>query len=92
VYFSSIFHAHPYRLSRLLDRRAEHSGLIDLMKLYGVKLLAFGAVAGGWLSDVWYDKEDPLRSRVSYIFIHISQCVSGKCVEDVYVVCIQDVL
>lgn len=48
----------------LLDRRADASGLVKLMQLYGVKLLAFGVVAGGWLSDRWYGAKDPAREYV----------------------------
>ena len=38
----------------LLDRRAlRPGGVAELCRSHGIKLLVFGTVAGGWLSDRW---------------------------------------
>ena len=37
----------------LLDRRPLHSGLVTLCEQHGVKILAYGVLAGGFLSDAW---------------------------------------
>lgn len=42
----------------LLDRRARHS-MLDLCVAHGVKLLAFGTVAGGLLTEKWLGADDP---------------------------------
>ncbi len=42
----------------LLDQRAA-SAMSDLCREFGVKLLAFGTLAGGFLSEKWLDKPDP---------------------------------
>ena len=42
----------------LLDQRAEH-GMLVLCEQYGIKLLAFGTVAGGFLSEKWLGKPEP---------------------------------
>ena len=42
----------------LLDRRARRS-MLDLCIAHGVKLLAFGTVAGGLLTEKWLGAEDP---------------------------------
>jgi len=42
----------------LLDRRAE-GGLIDLATQEGLGLLAFGTLAGGFLTDRWLGRPDP---------------------------------
>ncbi|CAD7922778.1 unnamed protein product [Amoebophrya sp. A25] len=45
----------------LLDRRAETSGMLDLAKRFRIKLLCFGCVAGGWLSERFLGMEkDPM--------------------------------
>lgn len=43
----------------LLDQRAA-GGMTDLCKKFGVKLLAFGVLAGGFLSDKWLNQPEPL--------------------------------
>jgi aryl-alcohol dehydrogenase-like predicted oxidoreductase/enamine deaminase RidA (YjgF/YER057c/UK114 family) len=42
----------------LLDRRAA-GALSDVCRARGVKLLAYGTLAGGWLSDRWLGKPEP---------------------------------
>jgi len=42
----------------LLDRRAAGS-LSDVCRARGVKLLAYGTLAGGWLSDRWLGRPEP---------------------------------
>jgi aryl-alcohol dehydrogenase-like predicted oxidoreductase/enamine deaminase RidA (YjgF/YER057c/UK114 family) len=42
----------------LLDRRAA-GALTDVCKRHGRKLLAYGTVAGGWLSERWLDQPEP---------------------------------
>jgi aryl-alcohol dehydrogenase-like predicted oxidoreductase/enamine deaminase RidA (YjgF/YER057c/UK114 family) len=42
----------------LLDRRAEGS-LSDVCRARGVKLLAYGTLAGGWLSQRWLGQPEP---------------------------------
>jgi aryl-alcohol dehydrogenase-like predicted oxidoreductase/enamine deaminase RidA (YjgF/YER057c/UK114 family) len=42
----------------LLDQRAR-GGMLDLCETHGVKLLAFGTVAGGFLTERWLGKPEP---------------------------------
>lgn len=42
----------------LLDQRAAH-GLAAFCVEHGVQLLAYGTVAGGWLTERWLDKDEP---------------------------------
>ena len=42
----------------LLDRRAA-GALSDVCRAHGVKLLAYGTVAGGWLSNRWLGQREP---------------------------------
>ncbi len=42
----------------ILDRRAMF-GLGEVCGKYGVKLLAFGVLAGGFLTEKWYQKDEP---------------------------------
>jgi len=42
----------------LLDRRAA-GALSDVCRARGVKLLAYGTLAGGWLSDRWLGQSEP---------------------------------
>jgi len=54
----------------LIDNRPE-KGLTDLCAQHNIKLLCYGTVAGGFLSDKWLDKADPQppfdnRSLVKY--------------------------
>jgi aryl-alcohol dehydrogenase-like predicted oxidoreductase len=42
----------------LLDQRAKH-GLAELCLEHGVKVLAFGTVAGGFLTEQWLGKPEP---------------------------------
>lgn len=46
----------------LLDPRAA-GAMSDLCKRFGVKLLAFGVLAGGFLSDKWLGKPEPVLSE-----------------------------
>jgi aryl-alcohol dehydrogenase-like predicted oxidoreductase len=56
-----------------LDRRPEH-GLVALCREHDVKLLCYGSVAGGFLSDRWLGVPEPVgalenRSLVKYKLI-----------------------
>ncbi len=42
----------------LLDQRARH-GMTELCQQHGVKLLAFGTIAGGFLTERWLGKPEP---------------------------------
>ena len=42
----------------LLDQRANH-GMLDLCQAYSVKTLAFGTLAGGFLSNKWLNQPEP---------------------------------
>jgi aryl-alcohol dehydrogenase-like predicted oxidoreductase/enamine deaminase RidA (YjgF/YER057c/UK114 family) len=42
----------------LIDQRAS-GGMTEVCEQYGVKLLAFGTVAGGFLTEKWLDKPEP---------------------------------
>jgi aryl-alcohol dehydrogenase-like predicted oxidoreductase/enamine deaminase RidA (YjgF/YER057c/UK114 family) len=42
----------------LLDRRAQ-DGMTELCLQHGIKLLAFGTVAGGFLTERWLEKPEP---------------------------------
>jgi len=42
----------------LLDRRAA-GAMSDVCRSHGVKLLAYGTLAGGWLSNRWLDQPEP---------------------------------
>ncbi len=42
----------------LLDQRAKH-GMTELCGVYGVKILAFGTIAGGFLSEKWLRQPEP---------------------------------
>jgi aryl-alcohol dehydrogenase-like predicted oxidoreductase/enamine deaminase RidA (YjgF/YER057c/UK114 family) len=48
----------------LLDRRAK-SGMTELCVQHGIKLLAFGTVAGGFLSEKWLGKPEPHIDELS---------------------------
>jgi len=43
----------------LLDQRAATNGMLDLCHERGVSVLAFGTVAGGFLTERWLDKPEP---------------------------------
>jgi len=43
----------------LLDRRARSGGMAALCRERGVTLLAFGVLAGGFLSERWLDRPEP---------------------------------
>ena len=42
----------------LLDQRARH-GMTELCRQHGIKLLAFGTLAGGFLTERWLGKPEP---------------------------------
>lgn len=42
----------------MLDQRAAN-GMLDLCEEFGVKILAFGTVAGGFLTERWLNKPEP---------------------------------
>jgi aryl-alcohol dehydrogenase-like predicted oxidoreductase/enamine deaminase RidA (YjgF/YER057c/UK114 family) len=42
----------------LIDQRAA-GGLTDVCRAHGVKLLAYGTLAGGWLSEKWLGQPEP---------------------------------
>jgi aryl-alcohol dehydrogenase-like predicted oxidoreductase len=57
----------------LLDERPQH-GLIDLCQSINVHLLCYGSVAGGFLSDAWLGRNEPMppfenRSLTKYKLI-----------------------
>jgi aryl-alcohol dehydrogenase-like predicted oxidoreductase len=43
----------------LIDQRAQ-AGMLALCVQYGIKVLAFGTVAGGFLSEKWLNKPEPI--------------------------------
>ncbi len=47
----------------LLDQRAAE-GMTDLCQRFGVKLIAFGTIAGGFLTERWIDKPEPVLDRL----------------------------
>ncbi len=48
----------------LLDQRAKH-GMLDLCQRYGVKTLAFGTLAGGFLSEKWLNQPEPVIDKLA---------------------------
>lgn len=56
----------------LLDRRPEKT-LIKLAKNHNVKILSYGVLSGGFLSNKWLDKKEPVefknRSLIKYKLI-----------------------
>ncbi|MDF9800821.1 aryl-alcohol dehydrogenase-like predicted oxidoreductase/enamine deaminase RidA (YjgF/YER057c/UK114 family) [Catalinimonas alkaloidigena] len=48
----------------LIDQRAAQS-MTEVCKQYGVKLLVFGTVAGGFLSEKWLNKPEPKMEELS---------------------------
>ncbi len=42
----------------LLDQRARH-GMLELCQRHGIKILAFGTIAGGFLTERWLGKPEP---------------------------------
>jgi aryl-alcohol dehydrogenase-like predicted oxidoreductase/enamine deaminase RidA (YjgF/YER057c/UK114 family) len=46
----------------LLDRRAA-GALSDVCRACGTRLLAYGTLAGGWLSDRWLERDEPNWER-----------------------------
>jgi len=43
----------------LLDQRARANGMTELCEQYGITLLAFGTIAGGFLTDRWLGRPEP---------------------------------
>ena len=43
----------------LIDQRANSSKIIDVCNEYGIKLLAYGVVMGGFLTNKWLNKNEP---------------------------------
>ena len=48
----------------LLDQRARTNGMLHLCKEQGVTVLAFGTVAGGFLTERWYRQPEPDWDRL----------------------------
>jgi len=48
----------------LLDQRARNNGMTELCRQHGVTLLAFGTVAGGFLTERWLDQSEPEWNRL----------------------------
>lgn len=48
----------------LLDQRAKH-GMLDLCQAYGVKTLAFGTLAGGFLTEKWLNQREPEMGKLT---------------------------
>ncbi len=45
----------------LLDRRALESGLVGVCEERGIEILAYGVLAGGFLTDHWLGRDKPDR-------------------------------
>ena len=43
----------------LIDQRASSQSMVDVCNEYGVKLLAYGVVMGGFLTKKWLNKKEP---------------------------------
>ena len=43
----------------LIDRRPEKFGLVSLCEEHHVHILAYGVLAGGFLTDNWLHKQQP---------------------------------
>ena len=43
----------------LIDQRASNRTMVNVCNEYGVKLLAYGVVMGGFLTDKWLNKKEP---------------------------------
>ena len=43
----------------LIDQRANSSKIIDVCNEYGIKLLAYGVIMGGFLTNKWLNKNEP---------------------------------
>ncbi|MGD9288870.1 MAG: aldo/keto reductase [Desulfobacterales bacterium] len=43
----------------LLDQRARNNGMLELCVQHGVTVLAFGTLAGGFLTDRWFNQPEP---------------------------------
>ncbi len=43
----------------LIDQRANSSKIMDVCNEYGIKLLAYGVVMGGFLTNKWLNKNEP---------------------------------
>ena len=48
----------------LIDQRASEQ-MTDVCNQYDIKLLAFGTLAGGFLTDKWLDKEEPSQDELT---------------------------
>jgi len=48
----------------LLDQRARNNGMTELCQQHRVTLLAFGTVAGGFLTERWLDRPEPDWDRL----------------------------
>jgi aryl-alcohol dehydrogenase-like predicted oxidoreductase/enamine deaminase RidA (YjgF/YER057c/UK114 family) len=48
----------------LIDQRASEQ-MTEVCNEYGVKLLAFGTLAGGFLTDRWVDKKEPSQNELT---------------------------
>ena len=48
----------------LLDQRAHTHGMIELCRKQGITLLAFGALAGGFLTDRWLNQPEPDKDKL----------------------------
>ncbi len=48
----------------LLDQRARTNGMLDLCAERGVTVLAFGTIAGGFLTERWYGEPEPDWDRL----------------------------
>ena len=48
----------------IIDLRANQSSMVETCKDYGVKLLAYGVLMGGFLTEKWLDKKEPKASQL----------------------------
>ena len=69
----------------LLDRRVEAT-MVDVCDQHGVRLLCYGTLAGGFLSDRWLGKEDPVASEVPLDAASLSTCLTNRSLIKYYLV------
>lgn len=54
----------------LLDRRPLQCGLVSLCKEHNIKILAYGVLAGGFLTDAWLGAKAPTLEVYSFLPLH----------------------
>ena len=48
----------------LLDRRVEQGGMVAYCQAKGIKLVCYGVLAGGFLSDKWLGAAEPASAKL----------------------------